>query len=135
MTTAYIIGIDLQFRFCIDFRLVREQQIGVGLTCISPIGTGMDHDLLFFYGLGSSPVRTATVGTENFEFFPEAKKLGKQLQYANRRGFPIALVIGGSEFDEGQCQVKNLTTGDSKTIAYDADASKLIAEIRNILAD
>lgn len=36
------------------------------------IATGMDHDLLFFYGLGSSPVRTATVGTENFEFFPEA---------------------------------------------------------------
>ena len=70
------------------------------------------------------------------EFYPEAKKLGKQLQYANRRGFRIALVIGGSEFDSDECQVKNLATGDSKNIAYsDGNATELVAEINGILAD
>ena len=68
------------------------------------------------------------------EFFPEAKKLGKQLQYANRRGFPIALVLGGSEFENQECQLKNLATGDSKTVAYDGNAAHLVDEIRQILS-
>ncbi len=68
------------------------------------------------------------------EFYPEAKKLGKQLQYANRRGFRIALVIGDDEFDAGECQVKDLTTGNSKTVAYTNHATALIAEIQSILA-
>ncbi|NOY40209.1 MAG: histidine--tRNA ligase [Planctomycetes bacterium] len=79
----------------------------------------------------ATSLRKAGIGVE---FFPEAKKLGKQLQYANRRGFRIALVIGGSEFDNRECQVKNLATGDSKTVAYADDATDLIAEIRSILA-
>ncbi len=75
-------------------------------------------------------LRKAGIGVE---FFPEAKKLGKQLQYANRRNFRIALVIGGSEFDNQECQVKDLATGNSKTVAYTGDATDLIVEIHRIL--
>jgi histidyl-tRNA synthetase len=70
------------------------------------------------------------------EVFPEPKKLGKQLQYADRRGHRIALVAGEQEFTAGQCQVKDLASGGSITVTYSSgDAAPIIAEIRRILAD
>jgi len=70
------------------------------------------------------------------EFYPEPKKLGKQLQYANRRGFRIALILGGDEFAAGECQVKDLAAGKSQTVALGPDekADAVIAEIRRLLA-
>jgi histidyl-tRNA synthetase len=65
------------------------------------------------------------------ELYPEAKKLGKQLQYANRRGFRVALIMGGDEFSTGQCQVKNLTKGESTTVLLSAVA----AEVERQLAE
>lgn len=67
------------------------------------------------------------------EFFPEPKKLGKQLQYANRRGFRIALIMGGDEFASKQCQIKDLASGESQSVALDENAESIQAEIRNIL--
>ena len=67
------------------------------------------------------------------EFFPEPKKLGKQLQYANRRGFRVALIIGGDEFAAGECQVKNLDSGHSQTVALAEDAEAVIDAVRSLL--
>ena len=75
-------------------------------------------------------LRAAGMGVE---FFPDAKKLGKQLQYANRRGFRVALILGNDEFTSGECQVKNLATGESQTVARGDDDAKLIAAVRCIL--
>ncbi len=69
------------------------------------------------------------------EFYPEAKKLGKQLQYADRRGFRVALVIGPDEFAAGQCQVKHLASGASTTVPLTDDVAALIAELHRQLAD
>ena len=77
-------------------------------------------------------LRQAGIATE---FYPEAKKLGKQLQYANRRGFRLAVVIGDDEFTSGECQLKDLASGDSRTLPRTNDAQALIAEIRKILAE
>ena len=68
------------------------------------------------------------------ELYPEAKKLGKQLQYADRRGFPIALVLGDDEFAAGQCQVKNLRSGESTTVGLNESAAEIVDEIRKQLA-
>ncbi len=78
----------------------------------------------------AAKLRAAGIGVE---FFPDAKKLGKQLQYANRRGFRIALILGGDEFAAAECQVKDLAVGESHTVALADDAQALIAKIRNIL--
>jgi histidyl-tRNA synthetase len=43
------------------------------------------------------------------EVFPEAKKIGPQLQYAERRGFRLVLIAGPEEFSHGVCKIKNLT--------------------------
>ncbi|MGL4593727.1 MAG: histidine--tRNA ligase [Thermoguttaceae bacterium] len=50
------------------------------------------------------------------EFFPEPKKLAQQLKYADRKGFPFALIIGENEWENGTCQVKNLQTGESQVV-------------------
>lgn len=62
------------------------------------------------------------------EFYPEPKKLGAQLKYADRRGFPIALVIGDDEWQSGECQVKQLASGESETVAI-ADLPKRLLEM------
>lgn len=59
------------------------------------------------------------------EVYPEAKKLAKQLQYADRQGFRAAIIMGDAEFAAGACQVKDLQTGGSATVPYDgADAPR-----------
>jgi histidyl-tRNA synthetase len=45
------------------------------------------------------------------------EKLGKQLQYADRRGIPLALVLGPDEVARGVVNVKNLRTGEQRSVA------------------
>ncbi len=78
----------------------------------------------------AAQLRAAGLGVE---FFPEAKKLGKQLQYANRRGFRIALILGGDEFAAGQCQVKDLASGKSQTVPLSKNSQAIAAEIFRLL--
>ncbi len=66
----------------------------------------------------------------NVEVYPEPSKLGKQLQYADRRKMRVAVIVGEREFAAGECQLKNLATGESMTIPL-ANAA---AEIGRILA-
>jgi histidyl-tRNA synthetase len=81
----------------------------------------------------ATQLRAAGIGVE---VYPESKKLGKQLQYADRQGFRAAIVMGDSEFAAGQCQVKNLATGDSATVSYDgADAAAVVTAIHRILGE
>ena len=49
--------------------------------------------------------------------FPEPKKIAKQLQYANKKGFRVAVIAGPDELAAGTCQVKDLTTGESATVS------------------
>ena len=71
-------------------------------------------------------LRRNEIGTE---VYPEAKKLGQQFQYAERRGFRIALIAGGDEFAKGVWKVKNLAERTEQTCA-EAD---LVAVVRGIL--
>jgi len=50
-------------------------------------------------------VRAAGIGCE---VYPEAKKLGAQFQYAERRGFRAALIAGPDEFLASQWKIKDL---------------------------
>ncbi len=67
------------------------------------------------------------------EFYPEPKKLGQQLKYADRRGFRVALVAGENEFAAGTIQLKNLATAESQTIPLTVDAPVLIAALERLL--
>jgi histidyl-tRNA synthetase len=58
----------------------------------------------------ASNIRSAGVGVE---FYPEAKKLGQQLKYADKKGFRWAVIVGEDEWTAGECQIKDLQTGES----------------------
>ena len=61
------------------------------------------------------------------ELYGEAKKLGKQLQYADRRGHRVALVVGPDEWAAGECQVKNLADGSTETVKIEGVVEKVHA--------
>lgn len=70
-------------------------------------------------------LRAAGIATE---VFPEAKKLGKQLQYADRKGFRLAIIAGGDEFAKGEWQIKNLKKGGQQVVK-DAELESAIQAI------
>lgn len=53
-------------------------------------------------------LRKAGISTE---VYPEAKNIGKQMKYADRKGFRIAVIAGDEEFSAGVWQVKDLKSG------------------------
>jgi histidyl-tRNA synthetase len=75
-------------------------------------------------------VRAAGIGCE---LYPEAKKIGLQLKYADQRGFRIALVAGANELAAGTCQVKNLADKSSQEISWQESPEKLIEALRALL--
>ncbi len=72
-------------------------------------------------------LRQAGIATE---VYPEAKKLGAQLQYAERRGFRLALIAGPDEFAAGVCKVKVLATREERSVPE----VELVATIQKELA-
>ena len=64
------------------------------------------------------------------ELYPDARKLGNQLKYADRRGHRLAIIIGDSEWEAGTAQVKDLASGDSREVAR----SELANTCRTILS-
>jgi histidyl-tRNA synthetase len=79
----------------------------------------------------AAAVRAAGVGVE---LFPDPKKLGQQLKYADRRGFRIALIAGGDEFEAGKCQVKDLKAAAQHDVPLDPGFQSVIEAIQKILA-
>ncbi|MCC9604381.1 histidine--tRNA ligase [Blastopirellula sp. JC732] len=78
----------------------------------------------------AAQLRAAGIGVE---VYPEAKKLGQQLKYADRRGFKIAIIAGDRELSEGKCQVKNLLGGDATDESLADNAAAVVARIQKIL--
>jgi len=71
-------------------------------------------------------LRAAGIGVE---VYPEAKKLGQQLQYAERRGFKLALIAGPDEFAKGTWKIKELEKREEWTVP----AGDLLEALRSIL--
>ena len=72
-----------------------------------------EADRLHDYLKIAAALRAAGIGVE---IYPDAKKLGQQLKYADRRGFRIALIAGGNEFAEGKIQVKDLQKTEKRDV-------------------
>ena len=47
------------------------------------------------------------------EVYLEPGSLGKQLKYANKKGFPFVLILGQQEIDDNVVQIKDMQTGQS----------------------
>jgi histidyl-tRNA synthetase len=63
--------------------------------------------------------------------YPQADKLSKQLQYADRSGIKIVVLLGPDEITKDVITIKNLATGDQQTI----DRSMCAQYIAEMLED
>ena len=68
-------------------------------------------------------LRAAGIGAE---VFPDAKKIGPQLQYAEKRGFKLALIAGPDDFAAGTWNVKDLAKREEKKGVPDAEVAALV---------
>ena len=68
------------------------------------------------------------------ELYPDPKKLGVQLKYADAHGFPVALIAGGNEWDSGKIQIKLLDKKQSVDVNYRHDQpAELLAKLAQAL--
>ncbi len=89
-----------------------------------------DKERLDDYLRLAAQLRAAGLGVE---VFPEPKKLGQQLAYADRRGFRVAIIAGQREFDAGTCQIKDLASAQSRDVPLNPPI-ELIAAIQRVVA-
>ncbi len=107
------------------------------LNMIGRVRTPADVLVVFFdaghlndYLRLAGQLRRAGLGVE---VFPEAKKIGQQLKYADQRGFRVALIAGSREFQAGECQIKDLQSAQSETCSLANGAEAAIEVIRRLL--
>jgi len=75
-------------------------------------------------------LRAAGIGVE---VFPDPKRLGQQLKYADRRGFRIALIAGAEEFDAGRVQVKDLKRKVQQDVPLEEDGASVVEAVGAVL--
>jgi histidyl-tRNA synthetase len=105
-----------------------------------------DAESLGGYQKMVSELREAGIRAELFQGNP--KQFGKQLQYADRRGCPIAVIEGGDERAAGEVQLKDLIAGremaqqiesreewtEARAAQVSVPRGDLVAEVKKILA-
>ncbi len=83
----------------------------------------LDNTKVFFVNFGKkeeafclpilAKLRQAGV---NSEIYPEAAKMKKQMKYANDKSIPFVVMIGEDEMSTGKLVLKNMESGDQKSI-------------------
>ena len=53
------------------------------------------------------------------EIYPEAAKMKKQMEYANRRAIPYVVIIGSQELEQGVATVKNMRSGEQSQVTFE----------------
>ena len=74
-------------------------------------------------------LRSAGLGVE---VYPDAKKMGPQLKYADRKGFGCVLIAGPDELKAGQVQLKHLGSGEKSTLPLTENCSEIAEAIRQL---
>ncbi len=59
------------------------------------------------------------------DLYPDVDKLGKQLKYASSRGIPFVAILGDDERLAGKVSLKDLLSGDQRTLTREAIAQEL----------
>ncbi len=124
-----------------------------GMPGVSGVGISFGADRIYdvMEGLGLFP-EEATVGTRlllvNFggaeevaslrllaevrakgipaEIYPDAAKMKKQMEWANRRAIPFVAIIGEEEMAKGVATLKNMNSGEQQQVSFDRLAEALV---------
>ncbi|HVX64419.1 MAG TPA: histidine--tRNA ligase [Pirellulales bacterium] len=115
----------------LDRLLAAMEELGLLAKVATPAEVFIPYfavDRLHDYLRLAARLRGAGLGVE---IYPDAKRLGHQLKYADRRGFPVAIIIGEDEFAQGACQIKNLVQGETSSVELN-EASQYEAVVRKV---
>jgi histidyl-tRNA synthetase len=82
----------------------------------------MDEPSMNFGFRVAQSLRANNVATE---IYPDQTKVKKQLDYANKKQIPFAVIIGPDEMAAGQVALKNLLSGEQETL----DLNQLIEKL------
>jgi histidyl-tRNA synthetase len=66
------------------------------------------------------------------DIYPEADKVGKQFKYASEHGIPFVTVVGDEERARGEVAIKNMRTGEQRSVKRDAVAPAIRAALDSI---
>src|SRR5207248_4630549 len=88
--------------------------------------TTLDPDSLERYLRIAASLRAQDINTE---VYLERAKIGKQFEYANKKGFRIAVTAGPEEFTRGTVKLKNLAT----QVESDVPAGEIIPRVKSML--
>lgn len=61
----------------------------------------------------------------NSELYPEAKKIQKQFEYADKKSIPFVCIIGSEEIEKGIFSLKDLASGQQEKLSKDELIKKL----------
>ena len=84
--------------------------------------TTLDPDAMARYLAIAAELRQRDINTE---VYLERAKIGKQFEYANRKGFRIAITAGAEEFGRGTVKVKDLATQRESDVALGEVAGRV----------
>ena len=79
---------------------------------------------VLFFNLGESESKAAFLLAQQLrskgvrtELYHEVSKFDKQFKYAEKKNIPYIIILGEKELQTGNCNVKNIITGEQQTIS------------------
>jgi histidyl-tRNA synthetase len=70
-------------------------------------------------------IRTLREAGIKAELYPDAAKIAKQFQHADKRGIPFAVLTGEEEISSSMYTLKNLATGEQQKVDINGLLSQL----------
>jgi histidyl-tRNA synthetase len=111
------IGLSRLFARLKEANLLRP----VAKTPAEVLVTTLDPDSLERYLRIAASLRGQDINTE---VYLERAKIGKQFEYANKKGFRIAITAGPDEFTRGTVKIKDLATQVESDVQLDQVAAR-----------
>jgi histidyl-tRNA synthetase len=78
---------------------------------------------VLFFNLGEAESKAAFLLAQQLrnkgvrtELYHEVSKFDKQFKYAEKKNIPFVIILGEKELQKGNCNVKNIITGEQQTI-------------------
>lgn len=112
----------------LDRMLAALEELGLLETSTTPaqiLITMMDQEHIAEYLQLGRRLRQRGIGVE---VYPEARNFGRQMKYADRRGFRYCIIAGSDEFAAQQWLLRDLANG-SQTVVSDAAADAEVVQI------
>ncbi|MEC9092201.1 MAG: histidine--tRNA ligase [Planctomycetota bacterium] len=118
----------------LDRLLAAQQELGLTESVKTPAPVFVvyfEKDRLTDYLEIANQLRANGIGVV---VYPEAKKLDKQLKYADKQGFQLAIIVGDRDFSEQKCQVKNLAQHQQVEISLQDGFETLVNHVCSSLS-